>query len=226
MRAAIESQNSIPPLITVNDCWNRIGVNGDRSCAELPQHIHCRNCPVFAAAAQTLFERPAPAGYLAEWTTALGQALPSSECDFVSVVVVRLSDEWLALAAAFLVEVTLPRSIHCVPHRTNRVFRGMVNVRGQLHLCVSLHGVLNIEAPAADARGLLVVVDYQGERWAFLVDEVLGVDRIPRRLLRKVPGTLANPVSGVSQAVFTWRERHVGFLDELRLIAAFRSLGQ
>src|SRR5437764_404262 len=52
----------------VDDCWHRIGVSGDRSCPELNSFIHCRNCPVFAAAARTFFDRPAPEGYLAEWT--------------------------------------------------------------------------------------------------------------------------------------------------------------
>ena len=45
-----------------------IGVSGDRSCPELKTFIHCRNCPVFAAAARTFFDRPAPEGYLAEWS--------------------------------------------------------------------------------------------------------------------------------------------------------------
>jgi len=35
-------------------CWRRIGVSGDRSCPELAQHVHCRNCPVYAGAAQRL----------------------------------------------------------------------------------------------------------------------------------------------------------------------------
>src|SRR3981081_1849213 len=47
----------------LDDCWNRIGVHGDRSCAELQRHIHCRNCPVFAAAARALLDVPAPADF-------------------------------------------------------------------------------------------------------------------------------------------------------------------
>ena len=38
-----------------NDCWNKIGVRGDASCAELERHIHCRNCPTYSAAAVRLF---------------------------------------------------------------------------------------------------------------------------------------------------------------------------
>ena len=50
------------------DCWNHIGVTGDQSCSELKKFVHCRNCPVFAAAARTFFDRPAPEGYLAGWS--------------------------------------------------------------------------------------------------------------------------------------------------------------
>ena len=57
-----------------SDCWHRIGVSGDRSCPELNAFIHCRNCPVFAAAARTFFDRPAPEGYLADWSRWLAES--------------------------------------------------------------------------------------------------------------------------------------------------------
>src|SRR5271170_8084723 len=61
--------NSLPgPLPGQGDCWNKIGVSGDQSCPELKSFIHCRNCHVFAAAARTFFDRPAPEGYLAGWS--------------------------------------------------------------------------------------------------------------------------------------------------------------
>ena len=52
-------------------CWNRIGVQGDRSCPRLMEAVHCRNCPVFSAAGQQLFQREAPPEYLDEWTRQL-----------------------------------------------------------------------------------------------------------------------------------------------------------
>ena len=36
----------------IDDCWNRIGVHGDKSCPLLSEHIHCRNCAVYSAAAR------------------------------------------------------------------------------------------------------------------------------------------------------------------------------
>ncbi|MCW1245836.1 chemotaxis protein CheW, partial [Pseudomonas sp. SAICEU22] len=41
----------------IDDCWNRIGVHGDKSCPLLAEHIHCRNCSVYSAAATRLLDR-------------------------------------------------------------------------------------------------------------------------------------------------------------------------
>jgi chemotaxis-related protein WspD len=218
-------------LPTIDNCWDRIGIGGDRSCPELSRHAHCRNCPVFGTAAQTFFDRPPPAGYQVEWAEILAGAEPELDNDHLSVVIFRLHGEWLALPTACLVEVTLPRRPHRVPHRSNAVLVGLVNIRGQLHLCVSLHGVLGIEpAKAANeedtaGRQRLLVFEQHGERWVFAADEVLGVERIARAQLRRVPGTLANREHHFSQAVFPWGERHVGLLDEERVLATFRGLG-
>ena len=41
----------------IDDCWNRIGIHGDKSCPLLSEHIHCRNCAVYSAAATRLLDR-------------------------------------------------------------------------------------------------------------------------------------------------------------------------
>src|SRR4051794_38534309 len=95
------------PTGTGDDCWNRIGVSGDRSCPELAGFIHCRNCPVFASAARAFFDRPAPEGYLAEWNERLASAPATTAIDeaTVSLLIFRLQDEWLALGTGVVVEV-------------------------------------------------------------------------------------------------------------------------
>src|SRR5580698_2004536 len=115
------------------DCWNKIGVTGDRSCPELNTFIHCRNCPVYAAAARTFFDRPAPEGYLADWSRWLaGSGVPNagdqgngdgedeaqSQEEKLSVLIFRLGPEWLAFRTQTVAEVTTIRPVHRVPHRT------------------------------------------------------------------------------------------------------------
>ena len=249
--------------IAAGDCWNRIGTTGDRSCPELQTHIHCRNCPVFASAARTFFDRPAPQRYLAEWTQWLagsaetvsleaGANASFSDRDLVSVLIFRLGREWMAFPTRAIAEVTLSRPIHRIPHRSNAILIGLVNLRGQLQLCISLHGLLGLESPQAfpsqfhshesntesektpvtgssptSGSRLIVLRDRErSESWIFAAEEVLGVHRLPRSQMRSVSSTLANPEVSFSQAILSWEDRSVSFLDEQRVFAALRSIGQ
>jgi chemotaxis-related protein WspD len=233
-----------PPesLTSQGDCWNRIGVNGDRSCPELTSFVHCRNCPVFAAAARTFFDRPAPEGYLAEWTRWLADSdglRPHgdkegngdledggivAQREGVSFLIFRLGAEGLAFRTRTVAEVTTPRPVHRVPHRSNRVFVGLVNLQGRAELCVSMHGLLGVDTPASTPRLVVLRDRDRAETWAFGADEVLGIHRVPRSQWRAVPSTLINPAVGFSQAVLSWNGRSIGLLDEQRVFAALRSL--
>ena len=127
------------------NCWREIGVSGDRSCPELETYIHCRNCPVMADAAEIFFNREPPEGYLEEWQDVLETPPEVTDSSGLSVLIFRLANEWFALASESLTEVTPLRKVHTIPHRSNSVFTGMVNVRGQLLLCCSLHGLLGLQ---------------------------------------------------------------------------------
>ena len=212
-----------------DDCWNKIGVAGDGSCPELDKQIHCRNCPVFENAARFFFQRPPPADYLREWAGLLAQPVVAGSGDQAGLLVFRLGIEWLALAILNAVEVTSIRPVHRVPHRTNPVFGGLINLRGQLHPCVSLHGLLGIDPidptvnPPIAPR--LILIRRDGDVWAFPADEVAGVQHVARQDLQNIPSTLSNPAGSYSRAVFGWGDRSVNVLDEPRLFLALRRLG-
>ncbi len=219
-----------PALPGVDDCWNRIGVNGDRTCPELAEHVHCRNCPVFARAARGFFDRRAPEGYLAEWSELLGRPVEAGSSDDSALLVFRLGGEWLAMGLGFIAEVTAPRPVHRVPHRSNRVFTGLVSLRGQLQLCISLHGLLEVAPLDPDAEApanlRLVVIRRGVETWAFPAEEVSGVHRVARERLQKIPSTLANPLGSYGRAVFARKDgRSVDVLDEPRVFDALRRMG-
>ena len=148
-----------------------------------------------------------------------------SRGEAVSVLIFRLGEEWLAFRTQTVAEVTLPRPVHRIPHRSNAVFAGIVNLQGQVQLCVSLHGLLGATAAPAPSSRLVVLRDAErAETWVFAADEVVGVRRVPRSQWRSVPSTLINPAVGFSQAVLSWDGRSIGLLDEQRVFAALRSL--
>jgi chemotaxis-related protein WspD len=204
-------------------CWNRIGVRGDRSCPELLKFTHCNNCPVFAAAGRRFLDVPSPAGYLDEWTTRLAARDDTREGDESSVLVFRLGDEWLALPVAVLVEVTRPRTMHRIPHRGG-LLAGMANIRGELHLCVRIDLLLGT-ATATDADPelrRLVVIRREADCWVFAADEVDQVHRVLLPDLSSAAPTLARSQVKMTRGVFPHAGRSVGLLDDARLFQSLR----
>jgi chemotaxis-related protein WspD len=221
------------PVTTGTDCWNRIGVQGDRSCPELPGVVHCQNCPVFAAAGRRFLDGQPPSGYLEEWGQRLIAPLEAIATDLQSVLIFRIDEEWLALRVQVLLEVTGTRAIHRIPHRAG-LLAGLVNIRGELHLCVQLAQLLGIgtgrSGPQAGpdtsrelARRRLIVVQRDSDRWVFPVDEVDQVYRFSGAQLRGAPATLARAAGKLTQGIFVWRERSIGYLDDARLFQVLRA---
>ena len=133
-----------------NNCWNSIGVWGDRTCSKLDAEVHCRNCSLYSGGGRQLLERLEPEGYAAEWTALIAssrQRQQSAKSDRVSVTIFRLGNEWLALSANVFEQVTAPSPVHAMPHNHKPLLRGIVNVRGQLLPCVSIHSLLGMEDP-------------------------------------------------------------------------------
>lgn len=233
--AAIHNQRHIEPPMP--ECWSKIGVAGDRSCPELEGFIHCRNCPVLAEAARSFFDREPPEGYLETWSEILQAPEEETESDAVSMLIFRLGREWLSLATPLLVEVTEMKPLHTIPHRQGGVLEGIVNIRGQLQLCVSLTRLLGIDvepelavpqetlAPlaAATSSNRLLVIEDGEERWVIAVDEVAGVHAVPRSMLRSVPATVGQAGSRHAEALVDWRDTVVGFLDGARLLEHLRT---
>ena len=206
-------------------CYKQIGVMGDGSCDELETHVHCRNCPVFEAAGRQLLEQEAPPEYIDDQTRLLMPEYSADTAGTTALAIFRIGEEWLALDVATMVEVTKTRGIHRVPHRSNRRFLGLVNIRGELQLCLSMGDLLGIDADAVtetQSTARLLVAEHATQRWVFPVDEVCGVHRIGLEQLADVPSTVANSPGSFSRAVFTWQGASVGVLDTDRLFESLQ----
>ncbi|MDX2099852.1 MAG: chemotaxis protein CheW [Leptolyngbyaceae cyanobacterium bins.59] len=214
----------------LNDCWNRIGVMGDRSCGELKAVIHCRNCAVYSTAGRSLFERSAPTDYLKEWTDVLadtsteqadsGQGAIVRSTDAISIMIFRLGQELLALPVRVLQEVTHPCVIHTLPHRSNHLFLGLVNIRGETLLCASLGSLLGLESvetrpPKANPLNLkrMVVAGREENRWVFPVDEVHGIYRFHLNELKETPVVISKATEAYTKGVINWQDKKVNYLD-------------
>lgn len=211
-------------VLPVIDCWNSIGVNGDRSCGKLRDAIHCHNCSVFADAARAFLDRPAPPGYSSEITESLVAAPEQPASNAVSAVVFDVADQLFAIDTRAMVEVTTSRVVHRVGHRSGRIFSGIVNIHGQLELCCSLAGLLQVgDAPSAEKgdRARMLLVELDGLRWCFAVAAVHGVHRFEETDIAPVPAASQQGSVAYLRHVFRYADKHVGYLD---LERTFRAL--
>ncbi len=207
------------------DCWNRIGVRGDKSCPELQRHSHCRNCPSYSAAAATLLDRDLVGPPPAATTSHSADTTPAGAGGTESAVIFRVGAEWFALSTLLLDEIVSLRAVHSLPHRRNPALLGLANVRGELVACVSIARLLVGEAAAPQPQGRLIVVRHASGRLAFPVDEVQHTHRYRPDELRPVPATVAKSASAFTRNLLLWRDRTVGCLDERLVLEALnRSL--
>jgi chemotaxis-related protein WspD len=207
--------------LPVLDCWNSVGVKGDRSCPKLREAIHCHNCEVFADAARAFLDRPAPAGYLAEVTDTFSRSAEPRVGQSLSAVVFEVGDQLLAIDTKAVVEVTSTRRPHRVGHRNGRIFSGVVNIHGQLELCCSLSGLLHIEGGKGQSAGRMLLVEHDGLRWSFEVGAVHGVHRFEPPDVTPVPATSQQDAASYMLRVLRFGERRAGQLD---LEKTFRAL--
>ncbi|WAH57613.1 chemotaxis protein CheW [Pseudomonas silvicola] len=205
----------------IDDCWNRIGIHGDKSCPLLADHIHCRNCQVYAAAAVRLLDR-----YSLSRETLHGEvAQAPGQVASRSLVVFRLAEEWLALATRCLVEIAPVQPVHSLPHQRSRALQGVANVRGALVPSLSLAELLGVDvsvSPATSARTVprLLILAAAGGSVVVPVDEVDGIHRIELGELDKASQSAGQAGTRFTRSVLPFKGRSVRVLDETQLLEA------
>lgn len=214
----------------IQNCWKIIGVWGQEkrlTCPLLEQVIHCRNCHVFTQAGRHLLERDLPQEYRNEWTSVLAQKKEDELIGTLSVVIFRIEREWLALSTHIFEEIIrvdrMQSLLHNIPHRKNPVLMGVINVHGEIWLCISLRALLGIERLNEGADNhknptRMMVINSEDGRWVFPVDEIQGIYRIHTSQFQNVPVTVAKAKSTFTKGIFQWQEKRVAFLDEELLL--------
>ena len=196
-------------------CWKHIGTWGDRSCPELKTYLHCRNCPVYSAGASRLLDAEVPESYLIGHARHYAEAKRESRHGVHSAVIFRLTGEWFALPTRVFREVAPLRPVHSLPHRRDRLVTGLVNIRGELLICVSLVAALGLTGATGPGRtARLAVMSRDSDRFVFRADEIVGLHRFDDADLGPVPATLAHSQSTYTRGMLVWRGRPVGVLDD------------
>jgi chemotaxis-related protein WspD len=205
--------------MTVERCWATIGTWGDGSCPVLASAVHCRNCEVFARSGRRLLDREPPAEYLHNWTSILAEAR-KEEGDRARVgMVVSLGDAYYALPIAICSEALDARPIRRLPRRSDNVVLGLVGVRGELRVCVSL-AALGLDDTRSPTYRKMVVLERDGREWVAPVGEIHGIHRYGDADIEPVPLTLSQSPNPYTVGLVRWGDRMVGVLDDELLMSA------
>lgn len=204
----------------MNDaCWNTTGVAGDKSCAKLEAAVHCRNCDVYAGAAQRSLQRPVGENYRASWAEQLRQPLAPPDATDTSALAFRIGREWLALPTAMVLQVAPEAPRHRLPHRAMPGLAGIVNVGGKLTPAVSLADMIGIDKGDAPARAgrhtfaRLLVVGWDGRSFALPVADLYGIVRYAASGLTPPAATINRGLERWLVGVATHDNMHIGVLD-------------
>lgn len=226
MNANIQEVTSL-----LEDCWNRIGVWSSRgpSCPKLDNYIHCRNCHQYSAAGREILNRPASGEYRQELADLFAQPATINEIGTNSVLLFRLGDEWLGLNSSHVNEITQVRRIHSLPHRTNDIIKGLVNIRGELKLCVSIGTILQLDKAREvyssdhEIHERMIYVANGENSFVFPVTEVHGICHFSDRDAEPIPLTVSRSKQTFTTKILPWNGRHVGILDHELLFYALEN---
>lgn len=184
-------------------------------------------------ATRDLLDRELSDDYRREWTTQVAAERKTVQRQTQSVFVFRIGAEWLALPVAMLQAVVPQRTVHAVPHHRDGLLLGLVTLRGQISLCVSLSKLLGIasidERMHSDDRRVsprfLIVGEREDQRIVVPVDEVHGIVRYSADAVRELPPALASGTQYTTNLLL-WNGYTVACLDgALLLYAVERAVG-
>jgi len=209
----------------VDHCWNTRGVwsQAPDKCELLVEHVHCRNCPVFSSEGKRVLDRAAPTGYLSDWRKSLSAKKKTQEVDSNAVLVFRVRDEWFAIPAQCLHEITEKRTIHRIPRNKNNDISGVVNIGGEVRVCYSLESILGVKDDSGCVKNDTVSVErfivalLDGHYYVFYVDQVSGLLWYGNDEVSSAPATIAYDGGNMLSGVISHNKNKIAVLDITKL---------
>ena len=207
--------------LVIDDCWNNIGIWGSKSprCEKLEQHIHCRNCTIYSEAGRKVLERNLTKNYEEDWALVYSKEKQEHITDKESVTIFRLGDEIMAIPTEFIMSVNDIGNIHTVPHQNSNILRGLINLHGELKICISLGRLLDLNKAVKQVEAMhrvynrMIEISKDGKEYIFIVSEVLGVHHITKNEHKDIPATISKSKGTFTQSLIEWKDADVSYLD-------------
>ena len=175
-----------------------------------------------------LLDKPLSEGDLREATERVAKPLELAEEDVARLLVVQAGDELMGFEAVQVSQVTRATGVHRIPHRSNKIIRGLCNLDGELMLCADLAKLLELSdgadaaAQQQEQRRMIVLGD-QRNRWVVEVDAVQGVLAVVRDAFRRPPITVDAALARYTSSLVPLDDGMAALLDVERLVSGFQA---
>ena len=150
----------------------------------------------------------------------LGNQQTSATADTAAAqefVTMRLSGQLFGISVMTVQDVMRKQSIAPVPLAPS-VIAGSINVRGRIVTAIDMRRRLGLTECPEPERVMKVVVEFQGELYAFIVDAVGDVLSLPMKQLEKVPANMDPAWRSVASGVFKLEKELLVILDVAHVI--------
>ncbi|MFC0217205.1 chemotaxis protein CheW [Pseudochelatococcus lubricantis] len=141
-----------------------------------------------------------------------------SHCQFVTV---RIASQLFGLPIWAVHDVFVPQRITPVPLAPVEV-DGVLNLRGRIVTAINMRRRLGLPLRANGDPVVAVGIDFQGEVYGLLVDEVGEVLTLDRSRLTAKPPNLDQRWSAVTDGVFALEAELLAILDVESILASIR----
>ncbi|NOY66756.1 MAG: hypothetical protein GXP13_05025 [Gammaproteobacteria bacterium] len=202
----------------INDCWNKIGVwrSDKNECPKLKDVIHCRNCDIYIESGLSFLNRDLPEDYCSNNTEIYKQEADEDTGEALSVIIFRSQQNWFALKTSLFIEINNDKIIHSIPHNKNTFITGLVNIRGELELCISLDALISNSSTQTDEstnKKKLIIIKLDSGKYALKLDEILGVYRINNNHIQDAASIITGDSNHLVASSFDHKDKHVGLID-------------
>lgn len=162
--------------------------------------------------------------YFEEWISQFSEEKEKIEDDSLAVLIFRVENIWLAMKTDAFQEILDWKQTHSVPFRTNEVFKGIINVNGELLLSISITGLLSIEKYIDSdidlAKRKIIVIKKNQQRYAFEANEFIGVVKVPQSQIQKERTTISESQNPFFIDTFSYQGIKISLIEQEQLFAA------
>ncbi len=129
----------------------------------------------------------------------------------VDYLTFTVGDQTFAVKAVEVRDVLRRQILTPIPLAPSQI-AGLMNLRGHIVTAVDLHKALD-RAPAAEERGMSIVVERGGEPYCLVVDQVGDVISVAGDDVEANPGSMSQALAGLSAGVVKMKDTLIVMLD-------------